>query len=94
MARAGSVSFSARRRIVGDDHAAIAGRAEILRREEREAAVVADRAGAASLVLGADRLRGVLDDDQTVLAAIVHHRVHVGHLAVQVHRHDRPGRAW
>ena len=77
-------------RVVGDDHAAVAGRAEVLGREEGEAAVMADRAGAAAFVLRADRLGGVFDDHKPVLLRDLHHGVHVGHLAVEMHGHDRP----
>ena len=94
------------RRIVGDAHAGIAEGAEVLGREERQAADVAEAAGAPLLrVRSADRLRGILDDLQPVAPRDLHERVHVGHLPVQVHRHEgayaraaravdeRPGRA-
>ena len=47
----------------------------------------------AALVLGADRLRRVLDHDQVVRVRDRHHGVHVGHLAVEMHRDDRAGPA-
>ena len=50
--------------VVGGEHAAVAGAAEVLGRIEAEAADVADRAGAAAVELGADRLGGVFDDRQ------------------------------
>src|SRR5690348_12419158 len=49
--------------VLGDDHPPVAGRAQVFRREKREASIVADRAGAAALVLGADGLRRVFNHD-------------------------------
>ena len=59
--------------------------------KERQAADVADAAGAPAVgERGADRLRGVFDDREPIAArAMLHERVDVGHLAVQVHRHQR-----
>ena len=79
------------RRIIGRDHAAVAEGAEVLRREKAEAAEVSDGAGAAPLVLRADRLRAVLDHVQVVPLGDRHNRIHVGHLSVQVHGHDHLG---
>ena len=76
-------------RIVAGDHAAVAETAEVLAREKREAAVIADRTDPASLVLGTDRLTGVFDHDQIVLFRNLHDRVHIGRLAEEVHRDDR-----
>ena len=46
------------------------------------------------LVFRANGLRGILDDLQTVLArGQGHQRIHIGGLAVQMHRHDRPDAA-
>jgi len=74
--------------VVGDDHASVADRAEVLRREEREASAGAHGAGLASVVGGADGLGGVLDDGDVPIARRRQDRVHVGTLAEQVHRHD------
>ncbi len=76
-------------RVAGGHHAALAARAEVLARIEAEAAEVAEAAAAAALVLGAVGLRGVLDDDQAALPRDGEDRVHVGRLAVEVHRDDR-----
>jgi len=77
--------------IVAGHHSAVAEAAEVLAREEREAAVVADRADAAALVLRTDRLAGVFDDDEVVLFGDRHDRVHIGGLAEEVDRNDRLG---
>ena len=55
---------------------------------------MADAAGPPALVLGADRLRGVLDDHEAVLVSHPHHSIHVGHLTIEVDRDDcaRPAR--
>ena len=84
------MSFAASAGVVGDARAGIAERAEILGREERQAADVADGAGAPALrVLRADGLRRIFDDAQAVAPRDRHDARHVGHLAVQVHRHER-----
>ena len=55
--------------VVADAHAGVAECAEILRREERQAADVADAAGPPAVrQRGADRLRGILDDGEPILA--------------------------
>ena len=75
--------------VVGDAGAGITEGAEVLGGEERQAADVADGAGAPALrVFGADGLRGIFDDAQAVTARDLHDARHVGHLAVQVHGHD------
>ena len=79
------------RRVLHRQHAAVAEAAEILRREERETAVVADAARALPLPLRTDRLRGVFDHRQLVRPRHRHHRVHVRHLPVEMHRDDRLG---
>ena len=53
--------------IVGGHHATIARTAEILRREEAEAADVAEDSCAATLVFGTDRLASVFNDLQPIL---------------------------
>ena len=73
--------------VLRGDQAAVARRAEVLRGEEAEAAVLAHRAGPAALVLGADRLGRILDHRQVVTLGDVHDRIHVGALR----RRDGPG---
>src|SRR2546430_15486450 len=74
--------------IVGNNHSAVARRTEVLRREEGETAVASNTARAPALVLGADRLGGVLDDDEVVFVGHPHHGVHVRHLAIKVDRSE------
>ena len=50
---------------------------------------IAKTPGAPALVFGADGLRGVLDHKELVPLSHLHHRIHVGHLAVKMHRDDR-----
>src|SRR6185369_4064959 len=52
--------------VVGDDHAAVAGRRKILGGIERQATVVTDGPDTAPAVLGTDRLRSVLDYHESV----------------------------
>ena len=69
----------------------IAEGAEILGRERTTGSQRAPKLPARRpLRIGrADRLRGILDEPQTVCAARSRiERIHVGDLAVQVHRHD------
>jgi hypothetical protein len=78
-------------RIVGGAQPRIAERAEILAREERKAPDVADRPDARSVgELGADGLRGVLDDAQAVPPGDANQRIHVRGLTIEMHRHERP----
>ena len=76
--------------IVRRDHAAVAGAAEVFRREEAEAAHRAEHSRLTAAIGAADRLRRVFNDRQ----AIPHRRspqgVHVGALAEQVDWHDGP----
>jgi hypothetical protein len=82
--------------VVADTHAGVAERAEVFRRKKRQAADIADAAGAPAVrERGTDGLRRVFDDREPILARDAHECVHVGHLAVQVDRHqrlDRPTR--
>ena len=79
------------RGIVGDTHAGIAEGAEVLGRKERQAPHVAEAAGPRPGRIGCtDCLRRVLDDLQLVATRERHQRRHVGHLAVQMHRHQGP----
>ena len=53
-------------RVGGRDHAAVAERGQVLGGEERERRSVAERAAARPRERGAERLRGVLDQEQPV----------------------------
>jgi len=75
--------------IPGDDRTTIAQRAQVLTRIEAEGRRVADAAGAPSAQPGAMRLRGVLDQGQTISSGHGNQGVDVGHLTEQVHRDDR-----
>ena len=87
-----SRSLSASRVVVGRQHAAVAVAAEVLGRIEAEAADVAERAGAATAILRADRLAGVFDHRQSRASApCASSGVHVGALAVQMDGNDRLG---
>jgi hypothetical protein len=66
----------------------IAERTEILTGKKREATDVADRADPHAFIFGADGLGSVLDDLQSMLLGDCHQRLHVGGLAVEVHRHQ------
>ena len=55
---------------------------------------MSDRAGPPPFVPGADRLRGVLNNHQPVLIGNTHYRIHVGHLAIEVHRNDERVSSW
>ena len=77
--------------VVGRQRAAVAERAEILRRVEavrRGGAEAADRPAPAR---GEVRLAAVLDDGEAVPRGDRGDRRHVGRLAVEVHGHDRGG---
>ncbi len=77
--------------VAGDDHAGVAVGAEVLGRIEAETAHTAETAGALALVLGAERLGSVLDEDQVVALGDVPERLHVGALAEQVDDEDGAG---
>src|SRR5436309_9549094 len=78
--------------VVGDDHAALAGR-HVLRRVEGEARRVSEVARLLAVVLRAGGLGGVFDDGDAAVPSGGEDRVHLGGLAVQVGRHDRRGLA-
>jgi hypothetical protein len=61
---------------------------DVLEVVEGQRADVADGAGEAILVRNADRLAGILDHEQAVLAGDRHDRVHVGRRVAHVHGHD------
>ena len=77
--------------VVRGHRAALTARTEVLARVEAEAGERTEAADPASLVLGAVRLRGVLDHHQTVALGDLEDRVHLRRLAVEVHRHDGSG---
>ncbi len=76
---------------IGDNHACIAARTQIFGGIKAEASDVAKRAGAASFVCGADRLRRILDDRQISPARKLQNRVHIRGEAVQVDHDDGTG---
>ncbi len=75
--------------VVGRDHAALA-RGDDLVAVEAKAGGIAQPAGAPPLVLGAVRFGRILNHQQAVLLGQRPQRVHVGGVAVDVHRDDRP----
>ncbi len=74
--------------IVGDDHPSIAVGAQVLAGEETEDAEVTGCADLATLVLRSYGLGSVLNDVEIELLSDSHDLVHVGRLAVEVHRND------
>src|SRR6185503_6036241 len=77
--------------VAGGHRATLAIRAQVLAWVKAEAAHVANAADAPPLVLGAMRLRGILDQYQVVPPRDRQNRVHIGRAAIQVHRQDRLG---
>jgi len=73
---------------MGRHHAAIAESPQVLRREEAEAAEMAERSSGLALELCADGLGCVLDHNQVVPQRDIHDAVHIGHLPIQVHGDD------
>ena len=73
---------------IGRQQSAVSHAAEIFGGIETEAADVAQRAGVAAGVFGADRLAGIFDDRQIVLGGDAADFVHRGALAEQMHRQD------
>src|SRR5258708_26387405 len=74
--------------VVSDNHSAVTCCAKVLGREEGKASVVPDGAGSSSFILGANGLRGVFNDHQTVFPSDGHDCVHLCHLAVQMNWDD------
>ena len=68
--------------IVGHNHSAITGAAEVLARKETEAANGSNASRFAALVSGRNGLRRVLDHIEVMLCGDFHDRVHVAHLPV------------
>src|SRR5450759_4624247 len=75
--------------VVGENHTALTGGDDLVR-IEAEATDVAEAAALAPPVLGAMRLRGILDDDYAVLVCEGSQRIHVHGVSIDVHRHYRP----
>ena len=76
--------------IGGGDHAGVAEAAEVLRRVEAERGGIAQTARAASVIPGTDGLRGIFQHEQPASLGDGVDRPHVGGLAVQMDRDDRP----
>ncbi len=81
------------RRVVGRDRAGLAVGTEVLSRVEAEAAAQPERAGPLAVVTCPVGLGGVLDDRNAPATTDLQQRTHVGGLAVEVNRQDRPGSA-
>ena len=80
--------------VVGRHHAAVAVAAQVLRREEAEAAHISQRARPTAFVFGADRLRGIFDNHEGADRSQVQQRIHICHLSEQMdgENHARPRR--
>jgi hypothetical protein len=76
--------------IIGHERARVADRAEVLGRVEAEGRRHPDAARGASVARGPVRLAGVLDDSHGVSGAHVRQCAQVGHLAVEMHREQKP----
>ena len=75
--------------IVGDNHAAIANRTEILGRIKAETPRVAKRARCSPVTARTVALRAILDQTQAMCSGELTERAQLGWLAVQVHRQHR-----
>src|SRR5262244_714508 len=75
-------------RIVRDDSATIAQRAQVLGRIEAERRDVPPRTRLAAAQVGAMRLGAVFDDEQAVPFGDVHDRRHGGRMTVEMNRDD------
>ena len=75
--------------VVGQQHAALAGRQQFVG-VEAERARVAEAATAPTLVRCAVGLGGVLDDCQSVPLRHVEQGIHIHRVPIDVHGHDRP----
>ena len=81
------------RLVIGRDRAGLAVGTEVLSRVEAEAAAQPERAGPLAVVACPVGLGGVLDDRNAAAATDLQQRPHVGGLAVEMNRQDRPGSA-
>ena len=77
--------------VIGGHQAAVAESAQVLGGVEAERRGLAEPAGATPLIRGPDGLGGVFENEEPVSAGDLVDRVHVGGLAVEVDRDDRPG---
>jgi hypothetical protein len=77
--------------VVGRHEPAVAERAQVLAREEREASHRAHAAGGSIAITRADRLRRVLDDRRVGASRDLEHRIHIGAQAIQMDGNDRAG---
>ncbi len=75
--------------VVTDHHTTVAETAEVFGREKGQTAHVPEGAGGVAVLLCADRLRGVFDHEQIVLASDSVDGAHVGHLSEEMHGCDR-----
>src|ERR1051326_1703551 len=78
-------------RIVGDDCAAVAERAEILLDDETDGGSIAVFGDAKPIAAGADSLGIVLNDLQVVLVGNLADRSHVGALTIKMNRNEQLG---
>src|SRR4051812_47831642 len=76
---------------VGRDQTAVAKTTEVFRREEAECTKFAEGARGSTAVLRAQRLRGILDDGESVIAREFQQRHHVRTLAEKMYGNDRLG---
>ena len=83
------VHFFGERVVVGQDHAAVPDRAEVLRREERKGPGVADAADQPAHPARTGGLGAVLDHLELVALRDLADRRHVAREPVEVHRDDR-----
>ncbi len=76
------------RLVATEHHAALAGH-HVLGHVEAVAAEIAETARARAVVLGFDRVRAILDDDEVVAARDRHDRIHCACAPREMHRQDR-----
>ncbi|OPZ76002.1 MAG: hypothetical protein BWY77_02004 [bacterium ADurb.Bin431] len=76
--------------VIGDHHTAVAEGAEIFAGIKTEAAIGAEGARLAALILRAVGLAGILNHRQVVAPGDGHHLVHAAAVAVEMDRDDRP----
>lgn len=77
--------------VFGRHQTAVAGASEVFGRKEAEAADRTHGSGAASAVIGADGLGGILDDGQVVASGDLENLVHACALPVDMNWHDGAG---
>ena len=77
--------------VPGDNHAAIPVAGEVFAREKAEAAAFPHGADLFSVIGGAEGLRAVFDDFQTISSGQFENGFHVGRMAEKMNRDDGPG---